>query len=57
MENHVHAFVNIAGPMLGVPKAIPALLSGGLGDTAAMFPQPAISSRGTSGGGGDGTCG
>ena len=39
VENHVHAFVNIAGPMLGVPKAIPALLSGELGDTAAMFPQ------------------
>ncbi|KAL3811213.1 hypothetical protein ACHAXA_004515 [Cyclostephanos tholiformis] len=39
VENHVHAFVNIAGPMLGVPKAIPALLSGELKDTAVMFPQ------------------
>ena len=39
VENHIHAFVNIAGPMLGVPKAMPALLSGELGDTAAMFPQ------------------
>ncbi len=39
VNDHVHAFVNIAGPMLGVPKAIPALLSGELGDTAKMFPQ------------------
>ncbi|KAL7539629.1 hypothetical protein ACHAXR_009458 [Thalassiosira sp. AJA248-18] len=39
IEKHVHSFVNIAGTLLGVPKAIPALLSGELKDTAAMFPQ------------------
>mmetsp|Transcript_1417 Transcript_1417/g.2985 ORF Transcript_1417/g.2985 Transcript_1417/m.2985 type:complete len:739 (+) Transcript_1417:101-2317(+) len=39
VEKHVHAFVNIAGTLLGAPKAIPALLSGELKDTATMFPQ------------------
>ncbi|KAL3782348.1 hypothetical protein ACHAW5_003865 [Stephanodiscus triporus] len=39
IETNVQAFVNIAGPMLGVPKAIPAVLSGELGDTAALLPQ------------------
>ena len=33
VDEHVHAFVNIAGPMLGVPKAAPALLSGEMRDT------------------------
>ena len=28
VERHVAAYVNIAGPVLGVPKAITALLSG-----------------------------
>ena len=34
VDKHVHAFVNIAGPMLGVPKAACALLSGELRDTS-----------------------
>lgn len=34
VDEHVHAFVNIAGPMLGVPKAAPALLSGEMRDTS-----------------------
>jgi len=34
VDKHVHAFVNIAGPMLGVPKAAPALLSGEMRDTS-----------------------
>ena len=37
VENHIHAFVNIAGPMLGVPKALTALLSGEMKDTAAIM--------------------
>jgi phospholipid:diacylglycerol acyltransferase len=28
VENHIESFVNIGGPMLGVPKAFAALLSG-----------------------------
>ena len=28
VERHVASYVNIAGPVLGVPKAITALLSG-----------------------------
>ena len=39
VEKHVHSFVNIAGTLLGVPKAVPALLSGELKDTAAMLSQ------------------
>lgn len=27
-EEHIESFVNIAGPMMGVPKAITAMLSG-----------------------------
>jgi phospholipid:diacylglycerol acyltransferase len=34
VDEHIHAFVNIAGPMLGVPKATPALLSGEMRDTS-----------------------
>ena len=34
VDRHVHAFVNIAGPMLGVIKAAPALLSGEMRDTS-----------------------
>jgi len=37
VENHVHSFVNIAGPILGVPKAVTALLSGEMKDTAAIM--------------------
>ena len=28
VENHVQTYINIAGPVLGVPKSIPAFLSG-----------------------------
>jgi hypothetical protein len=28
VENHIHTYINIAGPVLGVPKSIPAFLSG-----------------------------
>jgi len=28
VENNVHTYINIAGPVLGVPKSIPAFLSG-----------------------------
>lgn len=38
VEKHVHAFINIAGTLLGAPKSIPALLSGELKDTA-MFSE------------------
>jgi phospholipid:diacylglycerol acyltransferase len=36
LEKHVHAFVNIAGTVLGVPKAFPALLSGEMKDTSSF---------------------
>jgi phospholipid:diacylglycerol acyltransferase len=39
VDKHIHAYVNIAGTLLGVPKAIPALLSGEMKDTAAVFVQ------------------
>lgn len=39
IEKHIHAFVNIAGTLLGVPKSIPALLSGELKDIAVLFAQ------------------
>lgn len=39
VEKNVHSFVNIAGTLLGVPKAIPALLSGELKDIAVLMPQ------------------
>ncbi|KAI8981565.1 Lecithin:cholesterol acyltransferase-domain-containing protein [Pilobolus umbonatus] len=32
-ENHIETFVNIAGPMIGVPKALTAMLSGETRDT------------------------
>jgi phospholipid:diacylglycerol acyltransferase len=38
VEKHIHAFINIAGTLLGAPKSIPALLSGELKDTA-MFSE------------------
>lgn len=37
VDKHIHSFVNIAGPILGVPKAVSALLSGEMKDTAAMM--------------------
>ncbi|KAG0218075.1 hypothetical protein BGX33_008609 [Mortierella sp. NVP41] len=36
VNNHVHTFVNIAGPMLGVPKTLAAVLSGEVRDTAQL---------------------
>ena len=39
VDKYIHAYVNIAGTLLGAPKAIPALLSGELKDTAAVFVQ------------------
>ena len=39
VEKYLHSFINIAGTLLGAPKAIPALISGELKDTAELFPQ------------------
>ncbi|KAK3825905.1 MAG: Lecithin:cholesterol acyltransferase-domain-containing protein [Benniella sp.] len=36
VKDHVHTFVNIAGPMLGVPKTLAAVLSGEVRDTAQL---------------------
>ncbi|KAI8068496.1 Lecithin:cholesterol/phospholipid:diacylglycerol acyltransferase [Gongronella butleri] len=36
VENHIEHFANIAGPMLGVPKAMTFLLSGETSDTMAF---------------------
>ncbi|KAF9131114.1 hypothetical protein BGW39_002198 [Mortierella sp. 14UC] len=36
VSDHVHTFVNIAGPMLGVPKTLAAVLSGEVRDTAQL---------------------
>ena len=36
VDKHVHAYVDIAGPMLGIPKTIPSLLSGEMRDTAIL---------------------
>jgi len=36
VERHVHAYVNIAGSHLGVPKAATAMLSGEMSDTVIM---------------------
>jgi phospholipid:diacylglycerol acyltransferase len=36
VDNHIHAYVNIAGAHLGVPKAASALLSGEMSDTLFM---------------------
>ncbi|KAF9206650.1 hypothetical protein BGZ49_002059 [Haplosporangium sp. Z 27] len=36
VKDHVHSFVNIAGPMLGVPKTLAAVLSGEVRDTAQL---------------------
>ena len=34
VANHIHAYLNIGGPLLGVPKAAAALVSGEMRDTA-----------------------
>ncbi|KAI8343654.1 Lecithin:cholesterol acyltransferase-domain-containing protein [Chlamydoabsidia padenii] len=36
VENHIESFVSIGGPMLGVPKAFAALLSGETRDTTSL---------------------
>ncbi|KAG0097158.1 hypothetical protein BGZ93_003318 [Podila epicladia] len=36
VSDHIHTFVNIAGPMLGVPKTLAAVLSGEVRDTAQL---------------------
>ncbi|KAF9453994.1 LACT-domain-containing protein [Macrolepiota fuliginosa MF-IS2] len=41
VENHVEAYIPIAGPHLGVPKAIAAFLSGEMKDTVQMNPAGA----------------
>ena len=38
VDEHVHAYINIAGSHLGVPKAASALLSGEMKDTVLMGP-------------------
>ncbi|CEO95656.1 unnamed protein product (mitochondrion) [Plasmodiophora brassicae] len=38
VETHVHAFVNIAGPLLGVPKSVATLISAEMKDTAELAP-------------------
>ena len=35
-DRHVAAYVDIAGPMLGIPKTVPSLLSGEMRDTAIL---------------------
>lgn len=36
INDHVHAFVNIGGPLLGVPKSLPSIISGETRDTAQL---------------------
>jgi phospholipid:diacylglycerol acyltransferase len=36
VDEHIHAYINIAGPHLGVPKAASALLSGEMSDTIIL---------------------
>ena len=36
VNDNIHAYVNIAGPLLGVPKAATALLSGEMSNTIFM---------------------
>ncbi|KGG51617.1 hypothetical protein DI09_307p10, partial [Mitosporidium daphniae] len=36
VDSHIHAFVNICGPLLGVPKTISSLISGDMKDTAQL---------------------
>ena len=39
VEMFIHSWINLAGTLLGVPKATPALMSGELKDTAVISPQ------------------
>ena len=36
VQDHVHAYINLAGAHLGVPKAVTALLSGEMSDTTVL---------------------
>jgi len=36
VNDHIHSFINIGGPMLGVPKSISSVLSGEMRDTAEL---------------------
>ena len=45
VDEHVHAYVNIAGSHLGVPKAASALLSGEMKDTVLMGPIGAMTEQ------------
>jgi phospholipid:diacylglycerol acyltransferase len=38
VDEHIHAFINVAGSHLGVPKAASALLSGEMSDTVILNP-------------------
>ena len=38
VEKHIHAWDNVAGALLGIPKASAALLSGEMKDTSALGP-------------------
>ena len=36
VERHIESFVNVGGPLLGVPKALSAILSGEMEETAVL---------------------
>lgn len=36
LDSHMHRFVNVGGPLLGVPKSVSSFLSGEMRDTAQM---------------------
>jgi phospholipid:diacylglycerol acyltransferase len=38
VNDHIHAVMNVAGPLLGVPKSLTSLLSGEMRDTAELSP-------------------
>jgi phospholipid:diacylglycerol acyltransferase len=38
VENYIHAYVSLAGPLMGLPKAGSALLSGEMKDTNMLSP-------------------
>merc|ERR1712226_335714 len=42
VDEHIHSYVNIAGTLLGVPKAASALLSGEMSDTVVLGPIGAM---------------
>jgi phospholipid:diacylglycerol acyltransferase len=43
VEKHIESFINIGGPLLGVPKAISSLVSGEMKDTALLgYPESFI---------------